>query len=203
MSERGHVFGPSALATPANALTLVRIAASPVLVVLIVELGPTAWVLWALWTALTFSDVLDGHIARRYGTTRSGAFLDPLADKFIVLGALGALAGIAFFSLAPVALIAGRELGMSGYRVYGSRRGVSIPARPSAKLKTLVQDLAIGAVFFPPLGTHCPWLARDLLWLAVALTLYTGAQYVYDGRRLAQASPRTVGAEHEISSRAL
>ena len=193
-------FGPSALATPANALTAVRIVASPVLVVLVITLGPASWLLWALWTVLTVSDVADGHIARRQGATRSGAFLDPLADKFLVLGALGALAGIGFFSVTPIALIAAREIGMSIYRTHAGRRGVSIPARKTAKLKTLVQDLAIGGAFLPPLGNNYPFVARDALWVAVALTLYSGLEYFLDGRRLLRAAAVPAAATDDVHS---
>ena len=59
---------------------------------------------------LLLSDGLDGQVARRLGTTRSGAFLDPLADKFLVLGALSALAAIGAVSVWPVTLIGARGL---------------------------------------------------------------------------------------------
>ncbi len=97
-------FGPSALATPANALTMVRLAAAPAYALLLALTGPDSWLLFVLWVGLAASDSLDGHLARRHGATRSGAFLDPLADKFLVLGALFALVGIGAFSMLPVAL---------------------------------------------------------------------------------------------------
>ena len=64
---------------------------------------------------------------------------------------------------------------------------MSIPARKSAKLKTLVQDLAIGVVIIPPLA-HQHTLQVAVIWFACALTLYTGAEYLLDGRR---AMPRS------------
>jgi CDP-diacylglycerol---glycerol-3-phosphate 3-phosphatidyltransferase len=192
MSVARPSFGPSALATPANALTAVRIVAAPVFVGLVIVIGPDSWLLWVLWTVLAVSDVADGHLARRMGTTRSGAFLDPLADKILVLGALGALAGKGYISIAPIVLIALREFAMSWYRVYASRRGISIPARPAAKLKTLVQDLAVAAAFLPPLAGPHPNVCRVTLWVAAALTVYTFAEYLYDGRRLLRAQPTVV-----------
>ncbi len=188
MSRTRPAFGPSALATPANALTALRLAAGPVFAVAVAEIGPVSWLLWAIWAALAFSDSLDGQLARRHGTTRSGAFLDPLADKFLVLGALAALAHAGAVGWLPVLLVAGREVAMSGYRTLAGRRGVSIPARPLAKLKTLVQDLAVGFALFPPTGGSHPEVARTLLWAAVALTWFTGAQYVLDSRRLQRGS---------------
>ena len=117
-----------------------------------------------------------------HGTTRSGAFLDPLADKAVVLGALVTLAAQRHLPWLPVVLITLREVGMQGYRSWVGRRGVSIPARNSAKLKTLVQDLAVGTCIIPPLA-HQHTLQVAMVWLACALTLYTGAEYLLDGRR--------------------
>jgi CDP-diacylglycerol--glycerol-3-phosphate 3-phosphatidyltransferase len=176
-------FGPSALLTPANALTFTRLVGAPALAVLTVEIGPTSWLLWALWTAFCLSDGLDGHIARRHGTTRSGAFLDPLADKFLVLGALSALSAIGLLSPLPVVLIGAREIAMSTFRITAGRHGISVPARPLAKLKTLAQDLAIAAAFFPPIGKTHLLAVEIVLWIAVGLTLVTGAEYYLDGRR--------------------
>ena len=82
----------------------------------------------------------------------------------------------------PVILITVREVGMQVYRSWVGRRGVSIPARKSAKIKTLVQDLAIGTVIIPPLA-HQHTLQVAAIWFACALTLYTGAEYLLDGRR--------------------
>jgi CDP-diacylglycerol--glycerol-3-phosphate 3-phosphatidyltransferase len=175
-------FGPSALATPANALTVARLLASPVLVLMILRLGPS-WATVAAWGVLACTDGLDGWLARRHGTTRSGAFLDPLADKCLVLGALVALVAVGVFWWVPVALIATREVLMSVYRARIGRHGVTVPARPLAKAKTAVQSLAIGAALLPPLNEHHPGVATALLWVAVVLTLVSGAEYVADGRR--------------------
>jgi len=177
------LFGPSALLTPANALTFTRLVGAPALAVLTIAIGPTSWLLWAVWTALCLSDGLDGYIARRHGTTRSGAFLDPLADKFLVLGALSALSAIGAIGVLPVALIGAREVAMSTFRVTAGRQGISVPARPLAKLKTLAQDLAIAGMFFPPIGKSHPGAVSIALWVAVALTLVTGVEYFLDAWR--------------------
>ncbi|HSS12192.1 MAG TPA: CDP-alcohol phosphatidyltransferase family protein, partial [Acidimicrobiales bacterium] len=144
----------------------------------------TSWIAVAAWCVLASTDGVDGWLARRHGTTRSGAFLDPLADKFLVLGALCALVAIERFWWVPVALIAGREISISLYRSWVGRQGVCVPARPLGKLKTLVQDLAVGAALLPWTGhRHNPDIAATLLWLAVVLTVVSGAQYLVDGRR--------------------
>ena len=180
-----HIFGPSALATPANAITVARLLAAPVYVLMLVAWG-ASWVNVVVGFLLAASDGLDGYIARRHGTTRSGAFLDPLADKACVLAAMITLSVQGHLPWLPVILITIREVGMQGYRSWVGRRGVSIPARKSAKIKTLVQDLAIGVVIIPPLA-HQHTLQVAMIWFACALTLFTGVEYVLDGRRALHA----------------
>ncbi len=173
-------FGPSALLTPANAITMARLLTAPLFVLMVLH-RPTGWATVGVWFVLSTTDGVDGWLARRHGTTRSGAFLDPLADKFLVLGAMFALVSVGRFSVVPVVLIATREVGISMYRSVAGRHGISMPARPLGKVKTLVQDLAVGAALLPLTGPHTE-IAVTLLWLAVALTVVSGAQYVLDGR---------------------
>lgn len=197
MSRTGKptsTFGPSALATPANLLTLGRLLATPLLVALVVLTGPATWVLVGIWFVCAGSDSLDGFVARRQGTTRSGAFLDPLADKLLVVGVLAALASIQEVSWVPVGLIGMREAAMSIFRAYAARRGVSIPARHTAKIKTLLQDIVVGLALLPPVGAHHASVVRGLLWVAVAVTLYTGLEYLHDGRRLLAGTTGPAGA---------
>jgi CDP-diacylglycerol---glycerol-3-phosphate 3-phosphatidyltransferase len=182
--SRASTFGPSALATPANAVTFARLLATPLLIAWVAVKGP-GWPQVILGAAIGFTDLLDGWIARRQGTTSSGAFLDPLVDKVVVVGVLAALAGRGEIGWLPVALIAARELSMSIYRAVMARRGVSIPARRSAKIKTTVQALAILLCLMPPTAHH-HLLVSVGVWVAVAFTLFTGVQYVVDGRRAAR-----------------
>lgn len=179
-------YGSSALATPANAVTVARLFITPVLLVMIVNGGST-WAALGFWIVLAGTDGVDGYLARRHGTTSSGAFLDPLADKFLVLGAMFALVAKDILWWLPVGLIAVREVGISVYRSYWGRRGVSIPARGWAKVKTVVQDVAVGFALLPITSEDERWVANAWLWGAVVLALVTGAQYLLDGRK-AQAA---------------
>ena len=129
------------------------------------------------------TDGVDGYLARRHGTTRSGAFLDPLADKALVLGAMWALVATDLFWWLPVALITARELAISGFRSYWGRRGLAVPATGWAKVKTVVQAVAVGLALLPPVAEQQLWLAATALWVATALTLATGAQYLIEGSR--------------------
>jgi CDP-diacylglycerol--glycerol-3-phosphate 3-phosphatidyltransferase len=180
-------FEPTALATPANAITAVRLLATPPVLILIVHLG-VSWGAVLAWAAVASTDFLDGWVARRQGATTSGAFLDPLADKVLVLGALGALAATGLASWVPVVLIAGREVTISAYRSVVARQGISVPARPLAKGKTAAQDLAVGFILIPLTGLHHRGVGETLLWISVALALISGAQYLIDSRRPALAA---------------
>lgn len=179
-------FGPSALLTPANAVTLSRLLATPLLFVVVLA-EPRSWTTAVLWLVLAATDGADGYLARRHGTTRSGAFLDPLADKCLVLGAMAALVIRGRFWWVPVAIIATREVAISIYRWRVAGYGVSVPARPAAKLKTVFQDLAVGVALLPVPAGDRPWAADALLWTAAGLTVVTGAQYLLDGRKAARA----------------
>lgn len=178
-------FGPSALATPANAVTVARLLVTPVLLVLILGEGDS-WPAFVVWTILCATDWADGYLARRQGETRSGAFLDPLADKFLVLGAMYALVAEHAFWWLPVTVMAVREAVISVYRTWMGRRGVSVPARWWAKVKTVVQQFAVAFALLPPTADY-RLAANALLWASVGLAVFTGAQYLLDGRKAAVA----------------
>jgi CDP-diacylglycerol--glycerol-3-phosphate 3-phosphatidyltransferase len=184
--EESRSFGPSALLTPANALTMGRVVATPFLLLMVLAEGP-AWPAFVLWVLVAATDVADGVVARRQGVTRSGAFLDPLADQVLVLGVMFALVVNDRLWWLPVALIALRELAVSAYRSWVGRRGISVPARPWAKVKTVVQDVAVGVALLPATGRAWQNLVAGLLWAAVGLTVVTGAQYLLDGRKVVRA----------------
>ena len=179
-------FGKSALATPANAVTITRLLISPLLLVMIAS-GGASWPAVAFWMLLCVTDGVDGYIARRQGVTSSGAFLDPLADKVLVLGALAALVSRGDLWWLPAGLIGVREIGVSIFRSRLAQRGISVPARWWAKVKTVVTEVAIGFALLP-LTTDTRGLYTSLIWIAVVLTLVTGAQYFLEGGREARAS---------------
>ncbi len=174
-------FGSGALLTPANVLTVVRLLLAPIVVVMVVDSGPS-WPAFTLGFVLAVTDGVDGHIARKQGATRSGAFLDPLADKVLVLGILYPLVAIGRFWWLPVAVITLREVATSAYRSQLGRQGISVPATAWAKVETVVQELAIAFALLP-LTEDVHWFADGLLWVAVVLTVATGAQYLRQGKQ--------------------
>ena len=185
MSDKQRTYGETALLTPANLLTAFRLVVTPVFIWLIVSRG-AAWSTTIVGFVAAMSDYFDGIVARRQGTTRSGAFLDPLADKVVVLGSLYTLAYKHFMWIVPVIIITLRELWMTWYRSKMSKQGVSIPAGSLPKIKTMVQDLAIAFCVIPHV-TNIHWLTVGTLWVAVVLTIVTGFQYYVGGKKLAAA----------------
>jgi CDP-diacylglycerol--glycerol-3-phosphate 3-phosphatidyltransferase len=183
-------FGPSALVTPANVVTLVRLLLSLPLIFFIVD-DVGSWPAVLTWIALAATDGVDGWLARRHGTTRSGAFLDPLADKVLVLGAMIALVAGGRWPLWPVAIVAVRELGIQAFRSYWARQGLAVPASMLAKVKTVVQEVAVGLCLLPLTEDH-HWVGDSVFGAAVALTIITGAQYIHDGSR----ATRRTGSRH-------
>ncbi len=187
MTTGQRTYGETALLTPANMMTTFRLLVAPVFIYLIVTHRISWWTTIVGFLAAA-SDYFDGIVARRHGTTRSGAFLDPLADKVLVLGALYALIlarphGLTSFVI-PAAIITVREVWMSVYRSRAARRGISIPASKLAKWKTFVQDWAIAFCVIPVTAPY-PIIGEVTIWAAAVMTIYTGWQYYAEGRRLA------------------
>jgi CDP-diacylglycerol--glycerol-3-phosphate 3-phosphatidyltransferase len=178
-------FGPSALLTPANLVTALRFALTIPLLRVIASDG-VSWRATVGWVVLACTDGLDGWLARRDGTTRSGAFLDPLADKFLAIGGLSALAAQGIFPWVAVGLITVREVGVSAFRTAAGRRGVSLPARQLGKMKTVFQLVAVGVALCPSTA-ELGGLALSILWVAVALTVVSGLDIVVAAQRAGRA----------------
>ena len=174
-------FGPSALLTPANFVTILRFALTVPLLQVIATDG-VSWRATVGWIILASTDGLDGWLARRDGTTRSGAFLDPLADKFLAIGGLASLAAQGVFPWVAVILIGVREVGVSLYRTAAGRRGISMPARNLGKTKTVFQLVAVGWALCPSTADYSG-LGLSILWVAVALTVVSGLDVVLAAHR--------------------
>lgn len=173
---------PDKLATWANAITVGRLLLSPLMFWAIPNHDHGSWISVGLWFVLCSSDGIDGYIARRHGTTSAGAFLDPLADKVLVLGAMFTLVSTGVFWVLPVIIIAAREFVISVYRVLVGGKGISVPASKLAKYKTVAQQFAVAFALFPPTALDATWLWNGLLWIAVVLALISGAQYLWRAR---------------------
>ena len=186
MTKNQGSYSAAGLATPANVITLARIVASPVLFILILNAednGGTSWAAFILGAIFGISDAVDGRLARATGSvTKVGAFLDPLADKVVVLGCMFSLLSIGRFHWLPVLLIVLREIWISGYRFLLARKSLVVPATDLAKWKTFAQGTTLMVAVMPTFE-NVDWLITVLLWIAVVMTLITGWQYVRSGYR--------------------
>ena len=185
---------PSEMKHLPNALTIIRILVSPVIIALLFLDTFTAslWTL-ALFVFASISDWADGNLARRYGAgSKLGQFLDPIADKVLVLGTFIALVFIIPNAVAwwLVGLIALRDLSVTVLRVVEKRRGRTVKTMGIAKLKTTFQLTFLIALlllrvlaFVPgPIGNWSEWLMNPTIvfWSLVVVcivTIYTGVLY--------------------------
>ena len=182
---------PDKLATWANAITVGRLLLSPLMFWAIPSDNQGTWIAFLLWFVLCSSDGIDGYIARRHGTTSAGAFLDPLADKVLVLGAMFTLVSTGLFWMVPVVIIAAREFVISVYRVLVGGKGISVPATKLAKYKTVAQQFAVAFAVCPLTAVDATWTWKITLWIAVVLALVSGAQYLWRARQLADLAEST------------
>jgi len=171
-------------ATLPNRLTALRVVLVPVLVALFFVPGAAAdWASLAVFAAAGFTDWLDGHLARSRGEeTAFGRFLDPIADKVLVLAALVMLAafdGMSGVTAVAAVIILCRELLISGLREFLGGRDVALPVSRLAKWKTAAQMVAIG---FLLVGSAAPipatMIGEALLWLAAILSAVTAWDYL-------------------------
>jgi CDP-diacylglycerol--glycerol-3-phosphate 3-phosphatidyltransferase len=166
-----------------NCLTLTRICAAPLIVILLYYEGPFAcFVAALLFTLASITDLLDGHIARRDNLVTSfGKFLDPLADKVLICSVLIMLTRLDWVPAWITILIVCRELLVTGLRAVAADEGIVIAADTFGKWKTILQSIALIPLTFhyPVMGIEVRGLGEFLLYIALALTVGSGVNYIY------------------------
>jgi len=175
-----------------NVITLFRIALIPVIAILLLSPSKEA----GFWAAAVFAvasatDWLDGYLARRMGiVTTFGKFLDPIADKLMVMAALVMILPFNRIPAWMVLVILGREIIITGLRGVASTEGIVIPASDLGKFKTIFQIVAILGLllhydyywFFsvphPYLYVNMHHFGMFFLWIAVIITIWSGFDYL-------------------------
>jgi cardiolipin synthase len=181
-----------------NLLTLSRIAAVPVLVGLFYVSGDGwRWIACALFTAAAVTDFFDGYFARqRQEFSRFGKLLDPIADKLLVAATILMLVAfdrMSLWSVPAAVVILCRELLVSGMREFLAETRVGLPVTWLAKWKTGIQMTAIGVLIVGDAGPAWAYLqivGEVGLWVAAALTMITGYDYLRTGIGLAMRPPK-------------
>jgi CDP-diacylglycerol--glycerol-3-phosphate 3-phosphatidyltransferase len=174
----------------ANIITLIRICMVPVFVFVLVNTDNAPYMdlaAAAVFALVSLTDFLDGYLARKYNQiTDFGKFLDPLADKILVSSALIVLVGMGRFNSVAAVIIVAREFIVTSIRLAASSGGTVISASMSGKLKTVSQIIAVMAVLLEKywnLIAPFPY-GEFFVWLSVALTVYSGAEYLARNWRL-------------------
>lgn len=167
-----------------NILTLARIAAVPVLVVMLYFPGKAMCLAATLvFIAASVTDIFDGILARRMGlVTNLGKFLDPLADKLLIGSVLILLVRLDWVEAWVAVAIIGREMAVTGLRAVASDAGIVIAADKFGKLKTIIQTAALCPLIlhYPIWGMNPEPLGLMLLYVALGLTIGSGANYMYN-----------------------
>ena len=180
-----------------NLLTLSRIFAVPILVFLLWRPAPLDYAItFVLYCIVGITDYFDGYLARAWGNiSKLGQFLDPIADKIMIGAVLIMLISsrkanpvqeIAGLNIIPALVILLREIIVSGLREYLAGLQVSVPVSALAKWKTTFQLIALGALILGGAVPAQPWVHQVgifCLWVAGALTLVTGYDYLRTGLR--------------------
>jgi cardiolipin synthase (CMP-forming) len=202
LSEHGYSQQSSKVWNIPNLLTYGRIVIIPIVAALLMwpmERGDTTarWIALALFIVAAITDYFDGYLARKWHLTSSlGRMLDPIADKVLVAVILLVLCGDGILfggHMWAAIIILSREVLVSGLREYLGQLRVSVPVTKIAKWKTTVQLVALGFLIAGPAGDKLFQAFTDymavtrvgigLLWIAAALTLYTGWDYFRAGIR--------------------
>ncbi|MBP8784931.1 MAG: CDP-diacylglycerol--glycerol-3-phosphate 3-phosphatidyltransferase [Synergistaceae bacterium] len=178
----------SALNLP-NLISLSRVFLAPVVMVFLAMRGRFDYVfgisLGDLLAGIVFiiaslTDAADGYIARKRGiVTNLGKFIDPLADKILVVAALISLVELQRLPAWMVVIIVSREFIVSGVRMVAASDGIIIAASKGGKIKTVTQIVAICLMIF-----NVPYIAIPAMWLAMILTVSSGMDYLIKAKDL-------------------
>lgn len=189
-----------------NKLTMGRIIAIPIMVVIayipylqnlfFLEVSYANFINFIIFALASFTDFLDGYIARKNNlVTTFGKFADPLADKILVLVTFLLLfmqgkmvkIGNVELELIPMwglSIIAFREFTVSGVRLVAAQKGEVIAAGWSGKVKTFETMIAICVLFFVGIHYAVEIIGLVLMYISVALTLYSGIEYIWKNRKI-------------------
>ena len=177
----GHGLNGQKVSNLPNILTFIRLGCIPLVLIFLAFEGRVWSFLAASAFGLAFiTDFLDGFFARRYGAvTDLGKFLDPLADKILVIATMIMLIPLGRIPVWMVILIVTREIAVTGLRAIAASEGIVIQAESLGKLKTILQSVSVLALclYYPYFGFNFHKLGMIVLWGALAFTLWSGFDY--------------------------
>lgn len=164
-----------------NKLTVLRVILIPFFVVFLlfdITGGADKWIALAIFCIASFTDFLDGYLARRDNlVTNFGKFMDPLADKLLVCSAMICLVAMNKLNVIVVLIIIAREFIISGFRLVASDNGIVIAASYWGKFKT-VSQMAMVIILIMDLGEIMATIGNVLVWISLILTVVSLVDYV-------------------------
>lgn len=191
-----------------NKLSLMRIILVPIMLIFMTQFSGENFVGWnnfvsgygmiialIIFSIAAYTDHLDGMIARRDGlVTDLGKFLDPIADKFLVISSFIAFTAIGRISLWVPVIVLFRELAVTGMRTIAANKGVVVPSKMFGKVKAVIQMAAIITLMIEQILLHFAGvntftsiivvLSNILIILTIIFTLLSGADYLYEHKDL-------------------
>ena len=165
--------------TTASRITLLRVVLIPLYMVFMYLSGGNAgiwmWLALAVFIIASLTDFVDGHIARKYNQVSDfGKFLDPLADKLLVIAAMSMFCEWGAFPAWALMIVLTREFAVSGLRMVAGPKGKVIAAGKSGKFKTASTMVGLCVMMaLPGIG----WLNWIVIGLIVVTTVYSGVEY--------------------------
>ena len=165
--------------TLASKITLIRVAFIPVFMVTMYLSGGNPgmwmWISLAIFIVASLTDYIDGHIARKYNQVSDfGKFLDPLADKLLVIACMCMFCEWGSFPAWALMIVLTREFAVTGLRLVAVGKGNVIAAGWSGKVKTASTMIGLCVLMaFPTVG----WLTGVVIAVIVATTVYSGGEY--------------------------
>ena len=169
-----------------NKLSITRVCCIPAIVLLMYL--PYDWSRWtalAIFLFASWTDYLDGKIARKNNLiTDFGKFIDPVADKLLVLSTMIMLIYMQLMPAWMVILILARELAVDGLRLIAVTKGKVIAAGPAGKLKTASQMMFIILMMVMRIPAESHWLPLILMIWVMLITVYSGVDYFLKNRSL-------------------
>ncbi|MBN2285302.1 MAG: CDP-diacylglycerol--glycerol-3-phosphate 3-phosphatidyltransferase [Tissierellales bacterium] len=172
-----------------NQLTILRIMMIPLFMFFILNqsIGFSEEAALLVYVMASLTDTLDGYIARKYNLiTDFGKFMDPLADKLLVISSLVCFVQLELLNSWVAMIIISRELIITGFRTLAASKGVTLSANIWGKLKTIFQMVTIIMILVVNTGiiSEIDFFVSIMIWMTVLLTLLSGTIYLFQNKHV-------------------
>lgn len=177
-----------------NVLTLARFVMVPIFMLFLTFNNTWSTVIaLVVFSVAALTDFFDGYLARKLNqVTTFGKFIDPMADKLLMVAAWLAFIEMGDLSAIAGMILIGRELLVTGLRVLAASQGTVIPAGPLGKAKTVIHIIMVIAILLSHLVDVGVWdmpITATMIWVSVIISFVSGIQYFYNAKSLFSSEP--------------